>query len=91
MEEKIIIKDSQQYKKLLEKFQSALTDKIPSHEKPSVRFTREPATVFEFGPASVIAELETNSSGCDRYIVYLNNKGEAEFIRLVNREEGDKL
>jgi hypothetical protein len=91
MKEKLIIKDTEQYKELLDKFQTALINKIPSHEKPSVRFTRDAMIVMQCGPSAVVAELETNSSKVDRYVIYLNNKGEAEFIRLVDIDTGDKV
>lgn len=89
MKPKTKIKDLQHYQELLNKFKSTLEDKIPYAENCLVQFNRDPTVLMQYGPSAVVCTLETESSGRDNYIIYVDNNNEVNFIRSIG--EGDKM
>lgn len=89
MKSKVKITSSEQYNELLDSFKKALLSKLPYNENASLVFKQDPTMNVMFGNAAVVAELETNSSRCDKYLITLNQNNEAEFVRLIGN--GDKL
>lgn len=77
------IKDTEHYSELMEKFREKLLEKIPDHEDATVNFTRTPEIVMQYGPSAVVVVLQTNSSGVDKYIVYVGHSQKAQFIRII--------
>lgn len=88
MKQSVKITDEKEYNKLLELFKNALYEKIPYHENCLIQFTRpsDPRLLMQYsvecGPSFVVCELQTESSGKDSYLIYLNGNNEAQFIYI---------
>lgn len=80
---------AQDYQEKLMRFKSALQEAVGPSENPEVTYTRDPRIVMQYGPSAVVCSLYTESSGHDKYVIWVNQFQEVEFIRLLT--EGDKL
>lgn len=83
MKEKIKIEDSEEYNQLLSKYKEALSNKIPYSQNCLIQYHQDALLQMQYGPSCVVCSIETESSGLDKYLIYLNRNNEAEFIRLV--------
>lgn len=83
MKQPVKIKDSDHYNNLLNDFKTAFQDRIPFEENCIVTFKQDPSVSFSYGPAAVIAVVETESSGRDEYVIFIGNDGCADFVRNI--------
>lgn len=79
----MIIKDSAMYMQKIRELGNALADRIPNE---NVKVDIQDADQFarmQYGGSCVRVQLTTNSSGIDNYLVWLDNIGHGQFIRLM--------
>lgn len=82
--EAVKVTSNEQYEELLTQFKRKLLEAIPEGENPQVTIgPAEPITSLQLGASARLVTLITNSSGVDRYSVYVASTGHVEFIRQM--------
>lgn len=91
MKQKVKIESSEQFNDLLSKFKEELSKRIPYSENCLVQYHQvtDPSILMTHGGNCLMCELQTESSGSDKYLMHIDNNSEVGFVRYVGK--GDKL